>query len=1055
METTIDSVIIEINSSAENSSKGLQTLIDTLDKLNQKISPVLSNLDNLKSKLDKTGNSVDKINSKANNTKGVDKFATALTKLVNVGALVGGLKVLYNVLGDTVTKSNDYIENLNLFYVSMGKNADKAKEFADNFSNVLGVDPSKVMRYMGVFNTLAEGFGLSSDKAYVMSKNLTQLSYDMSSFLNIPIEQAMQKIKSGFSGEIEPMRAVGVALDQATLQETAYRLGLEQKVSEMTRAQKSQLLYYQMMTKTTTMQGDMARTLLQPANAIRVLKEQFTLFARAVGNIFIPMLTATIPYLMILTKWLTAAAQAIANLFGFKIDTSAWKSSLDGVSAGIEDVGDSTKGTNKELKKMLAQFDELNVIDFGKDSSKGSGSGGASGGELDIPLPEYDALTGALSKNLDEVEAKLKGILPLIGMIGAALLVIKGIKILSNLAKLTNELGLGAKALSTINGAITVLKGTLAVLVGMMVGFSLSSFIDWISNGNQELENTIKIISVVLEVGGGIIALMTGNWLVALGLFGAAIGTIVQDITNANNKVDIFRGVSEKTQSALQTTYDALTNTDEMLKDLHWNNIAPSDENIATLQKNVDTIIGEYIRLAAEQYAQQKAQITSNLTLSQEEKDEMLRILASSYEKQVEEAKADEQRLNEEINKLKNASAEDIAKYYDDILGTLERYAQSSTEIVTNNEDETAKIKSNYNQQKVNNEKEALSTMLQSSIENRDKTIKAAEEKYNTDVNNAEEAYKKILEKNKDLTDEQKELFEKAKDSSIKQAELERDNAIRIAKERHLGLVKEAKKENSEILKDMDLSTGKQKNMWVELGKNILANITPIGSIGKAVYDLANNFDTSFSETNIYIKGTENELDNLSASINENANDLNFYDQAYAGLGDTIGDLTSIEQGQKGFQDLSDDVKGVINELSNLQDAGNNLTFGGYRFTVDWIYSPEANLKAAQAAGLKAIPRIRFQKYADGGFPEMGEMFIARENGPELVGNIGRKSAVANNDQIIEGIRQGVSQGVAEAMPSQQRGPINVYVGNRKVYSGYGEYANEENNMYGTNVIRV
>ena len=70
METTIDSVIIEINSSAENSSKGLQTLIDTLDKLNQKISPVLSNLDNLKSKLDNTGNSLDKINSKANNTKG-------------------------------------------------------------------------------------------------------------------------------------------------------------------------------------------------------------------------------------------------------------------------------------------------------------------------------------------------------------------------------------------------------------------------------------------------------------------------------------------------------------------------------------------------------------------------------------------------------------------------------------------------------------------------------------------------------------------------------------------------------------------------------------------------------------------------------------------------------------------------------------------------------------------------------------------------------------------------------------------------------------------------
>ena len=93
--------------------------------------------------------------------------------------------------------------------------------------------------------------------------------------------------------------------------------------------------------------------------------------------------------------------------------------------------------------------------------------------------------------------------------------------------------------------------------------------------------------------------------------------------------------------------------------------------------------------------------------------------------------------------------------------------------------------------------------------------------------------------------------------------------------------------------------------------------------------------------------------------------------------------------------------------------------------------------------------------FAEGGFPDAGQMFVARESGPELVGNIGNRTAVANNDQIIEGIRQGVYSAVIEANTNNNtRQPVNVYIGNKKVYSGYGSYANSENNMYGVNVIK-
>ena len=382
-------------------------------------------LNGLPTNLRKAANEVDNLSNKNKKIQETSNLLSKLSSALKIGTIVAGIKSVSSTIGKFVNLSNDYIENLNLFNVSMGSMAGTAKEFVDNFSDVLGVDPSNVMRYTGIFNTLAEGFGIADEEAYTMSKNLTQLSYDMSSFLNIPIEEAMQKVKSGFSGEIEPMRAVGVALDEASLQETAYALGIDKKVSAMTRAQKTELLYYQMMQRTTVMQGDMARTLLQPANALRVLQQQFTQLGRAIGNIFIPILTALIPYIQVLVKWLTAAAQAIANALGFEIDTSSWGSIADSttdISSGIDNIGDSADKTTKKLNKMLAPFDELNVIDFGDNSSSGSGTGDVGvGGSLGIPLPDYDATEGAVTKNLDEIEKKLKSIIPYIAAVATGL----------------------------------------------------------------------------------------------------------------------------------------------------------------------------------------------------------------------------------------------------------------------------------------------------------------------------------------------------------------------------------------------------------------------------------------------------------------------------------------------------------------------------------------------------------------------------------------------------------------------------------------------------------
>jgi len=254
-----DKEISDFTNRIKQLTEALSPLATQMVKVSTAFSALPSNINKVNTVLSKTQKTV---KSATNNGGFIDNlFGGKYGKIINIGLLTAGIQQLGSTIGSFVNKSNDYIENMNLFNVSMGEAAGKAREFIDEFTNVLGVDPSNTMRYMGMFNTLIEGFGLSSDAAYTMSQNLTQLSYDMSSFLNIPIDEAMQKLKSGISGEIEPMRAVGVALDEASLQETAYALGIDQKVSAMTRAQKTELLYQQIMTRTITMQGDMARTL--------------------------------------------------------------------------------------------------------------------------------------------------------------------------------------------------------------------------------------------------------------------------------------------------------------------------------------------------------------------------------------------------------------------------------------------------------------------------------------------------------------------------------------------------------------------------------------------------------------------------------------------------------------------------------------------------------------------------------------------------------------------------------------------------------------------------
>ena len=350
---------------------------------------------------------------------------------VNLAAKISiayvSIKSITGVIAGWITKSNDYVESLNLFKVSLREFAPEAQKYAESVSEIMGIDPAEWMRNQGVFMTITEGFGVASDRAYTMSKNLTQLGYDLSSFFNISYEDAFQKLQSGISGELEPLRRLGYDLSVARLQQEALNLGITKSVNAMTQAEKAELRYYAIMTQVTTAQGDMARTLEAPANQLRILKAQVNQAARALGNIFIPVLNKVLPYAIAVAKVIRMIADIISGLFGFSLpefDTSGISSSVGGIADSADNIasglGDAAKNA-KELKNAMVGIDELNIIsqpDTSGNDGAGIGDVGGLGG-LGFELPTYDFISEATNSKVTEIVDKMKEWLGITGDINS------------------------------------------------------------------------------------------------------------------------------------------------------------------------------------------------------------------------------------------------------------------------------------------------------------------------------------------------------------------------------------------------------------------------------------------------------------------------------------------------------------------------------------------------------------------------------------------------------------------------------------------------------------
>lgn len=964
----------------------------TIDKVNIEIE---SNSSKTGSKLDILANTIKKLKgATSEGTKGLDKFGNSM-KLLRVGATVMAISRLAKTIKGFVDTSSKYVSSMNYFNTTMGKMKDTATDFVNTMSKDFYLDPSDLMNYMASFNSLIKGFGIGSEAAYTMSKNLTQLSYDLAAFKGITIQDAMQKLKSGISGELEPMRAIGIALDQNTLQEVANSLGIDKKVNSMTRAQKTELLYYQIMKRTAEAQNYFGKTLITPATALQVLRQQFTQLGRAIGNIFIPILMAAVPYIMAITQVLTQLAQAIANFFGFELADYSISSGLEDISSGIGGIGDEADATAKKVKGMLAPFDELNVIDFPDPKSGGAGSA-TGGGSLGIDLPNYDMVSdGKLQKQVEKIKKSLQGIKPLITAIASGIGVIAAYKLVSKLGAIFE----GSKAIATTLGGLqTVLSG----IAGFIGGFGLGLIIDNITNGNRELSETLKLIGFISSAVVGLIGLFTGNFVLAFAGIGTAIGLASQSVNAATQEVDLFKQSTSTVKEALQPTFDALTSTQEIVDKFNWTKLSPSTEEIEQLQTNFQTVIDTYQATIEKQWALALSAVEARTDLTKEEKEEQKKIINDYYTGILKTSEQKEKNVTDIISKALKENRSLTGEELQAIYEIQEEYAKKNTELLSDNTEDMQNIWDNWNTKKKNIDVKTAADIIKNSADVKNKTIEDAEKTY-------QEQLKYWQGMKKDGTAEMKQLA----DNNIAAAQRQRDEVIKAAEEQHLQLVQEMDKQNSDIISKIDVSTGKQMGFWEKLWTNLKDGVK--GSM-----------------TNIdgYTLKTEEKISKLNETIDKTTNYLDNINSSKATT--QLSDLKiGVEKSTKSIRDMNTNLDSTVTKLNKLKSVNVKITYS----------NNTSNIKG----------------YATGGFPESGQLFYAREDGPEMVGQIGHQTAVANNDQITSGIASAVYKAFVAATGNKSDNPqlINVNIGNRKVYEGYGSYQTRQANKYGVSTVTV
>lgn len=539
----------------------LDSFADSCQKISAALAPLASQLDKVGNAFAKLPPQLSKVVTQANRVTAANErqkksymsLSNQLNGFMRNMAKLVSLKAIAIYLGNAAEKFNSYYEAANLFGVSMKGLTGEASTFINKMETLLGIDPTEAMNNMATIQGLTTSFGMTSDKAYVLSKNLTQLGYDLASLKNIPVAESFTKIQAAISGELEPIRRLGVDISNARLQQELLNLGYSQSVSTLSQADKAVLRYIAIMKQTTDAQGDFARTLSSPANMIRILQAQLNSLARAVGSLLYPALKSILPPLIAAVELVKELVTGIASMMGVKVEFPDFSSASDAVGGVTDAMDNTTKATGKAakaFKNYIMGFDELNVIQKDTGSSGGSGSGAGAAGNLlgDVDLSGYDMFKNYVGSSVDEIKAKLEKLVPLISGIAAGF----ATWAISNsvLAALEKIKGEG----SLIEAVLKLWKNPI-MAAAVAVGIIVARFVSLYQNSEKFRKGLERVRALVYLAAEG----FKQGWNISLtdGKLGESIEYLKESLSNLGQS--ILNLLPESWQEGITSAFDSIS----------------------------------------------------------------------------------------------------------------------------------------------------------------------------------------------------------------------------------------------------------------------------------------------------------------------------------------------------------------------------------------------------------------------------------------------------------------------------------------------------------------
>ena len=321
----------------------------------------------VKSQLSGLNSAVDKA------TGGIKESLNSISRKVSFAAVTAGFAALTR---SAIRAASDLQEVQNVVDNAFGKADKDIETFAKNAIYQFGISEYAAKKYSSTLMAMGVSMGVAADKSKIMSIQLTGLASDLASFYT-DVETAFNALQSIYTGTVRPLRQYGIALSENALQEYANAKGINKKVSAMNAAEKATLRYNYVLENTALAQGDFARTNMSWHNSLQTISNQLNNLAVVVGTILMRAFEPLVAMLSTIVSYAVKAAQALAAMFGINLQFS---SETSGVADAWDDATEATEdatGAAKKYKKLIAGFDELNILSStGGGSTAGIGSGG-------------------------------------------------------------------------------------------------------------------------------------------------------------------------------------------------------------------------------------------------------------------------------------------------------------------------------------------------------------------------------------------------------------------------------------------------------------------------------------------------------------------------------------------------------------------------------------------------------------------------------------------------------------------------------------------------------